>query len=126
MYKIESGLNIFRIFEDININLMHFKNIFSTFFLKKYYSFKILIFKYIFLDSFFQYYFRIRNFNSNNQMMFMKIKYGNYFDFLKLYSLFRFKKSVSYNIYHFLNNINAKQILYQIEKRGLNSDNEKK
>ena len=59
-------------------------------------------------------------------MMFMKIKSGNYFDFLKLYSLFRFKKNQSHTIFIiFLKKINAKQILYQIEKRGLNSDNEK-
>jgi hypothetical protein len=52
----------------------------------------------------------------------MKIKIGNYSDFFEISIQ---KKSISYNICHFFLKINTKQILYQIEKIGLNSDNEK-
>jgi len=45
----------------------------------------------------------------------MKINSGNYFNFLKLHTIFII----------FLKKINAKQVLYQIEKKGLNLDNEK-
>ena len=81
MYKIEFGV-FFSNFQHININLMHFKIYLQQFF-KTYCFSKILIFKYFFKKYFIQYYFRIRNFKPNSQMMFMRIKIGNYSGFLK-------------------------------------------
>ena len=96
---------------------MYFQHFFKFIVSLKYY-FIFLIYFFSILFSYTKFQSKQSNdiYEKNLEIILIFWNYIHYFDS---------KKSTSYNIYHFFEKINAKQILYQIEKRDLNSDNEK-